>query len=260
MIKQSMLTGLLILTFALFSCEEKDAETREPVTSLRMQFVHSFAGQDFALGEEFVTASGEKVVFSRLEYIISNIKLTSADGSIHEVPDSYYFVGQRSKDEAMKNSLLLENLPVKEYTSISFAVGVDPETNGSTDNFEKGELQSGVGMDWTWNTGYKFMNWEGTYFNNSLNDLAEFKFHVGTDENYKERVFRKEFELVKELDQEAHFKVEIADFFKLITMNELPLNDQNVSAVMIGPKAQASAAATALAGIFSLDDIHVAGD
>ena len=225
------------------ACREAQ-EVTFPVGSgnVELTFAPTFDGEQLRLGEAYRSPQDESLSFNRFEYIISNIRLTESGGNIYTVPESYYFMGQRSAADAMRERIVLTDVPAGDYTAITFSVGVDPETNSSTDDFLKGELEIGVGMDWSWNTGYKFINWEGNYLNKNLEEEAPFVLHVGTNENYQPLTLAFNTPLVvsETLTADAYIELQAEEVFEVVRLNDLGLNYTDFSGVMLTPEEKAS--------------------
>ena len=229
--------GLIIM-----GCREPQ-EVTFPVGSGNVELIFNptFDGVQLTLDETYVSPQDEELSFDRFEYIISNIRLTESGGSIYTVPESYYFMGQRSAADAMREQIVLTEVPAGDYTAITFSVGVDPETNSSTDDFLKGELEIGVGMDWTWNTGYKFINWEGDYINKNLDERVPFVLHVGTNDNYQTltRTFNTPLVVGENLIADAYLELQTEEVFEVVRLNDLGLNFTDFSGVMLNPEDKA---------------------
>ncbi|HEY1039486.1 MAG TPA: MbnP family protein [Bacteroidia bacterium] len=158
---------------------KKDAEVKqltpaEPTGFMKLEFNNMFDTLELALDTvNYVLDNGDKLTFTKFKYYISNIKLTATDGSVYSEQESYYLV-----DEAKPESWLLtiKKVPFKEYTSISFVIGVDSARNVS--GSQTGALSENNDMFWTWSTGYIMTKLEGTSMqSNSIGGL--FGFHIG---------------------------------------------------------------------------------
>jgi hypothetical protein len=100
----------------------------------------------------YKNANGDDFTVSAFRYYLSNIKLLKADNSSYTVPDSYFLVDQANPES---QDLTMQNVPVGDYTGISFVVGVD-SARTKAGNF-KGALDPNNGMLWTMN-GDEFIN------------------------------------------------------------------------------------------------------
>lgn len=257
------LIGLLI-TGLLSSCDDDDKMDPEMPGKVSLMLENKFGDANIDLSSTFTSSKGDKITFSGFEYIISNVELIKEDGSIYAVPDSYYFMGQRSGTDSKREMIEITDIPAGNYKGIKFYVGVDPETNANTDNYEKGELEGGVGMDWGWASGYKFIRWDGSYFNNAENKDVNFSFHIGTDANFKliSNEFGKTITINDDMTSQIHFEVMADKVFDAVGLNEIGLNFpppadvKTFTGVMVGPEDKATAIANAYAEMFMLHHVH----
>lgn len=127
----------------------------------------------------YVNAVGEKFTVTLLNYYISNIKLTSTDGKEYAVPkDKSYFL---IKEENPSQKITLENIPVGDYSQISFTIGIDSLKCASPIAERTGVLDpasAGAGMYWNWNSGYIFVKMEGACDVATSRD-KKFRYHIG---------------------------------------------------------------------------------
>ena len=255
----------LAFTLAFFnSCNDDDNDNAQDVTeagTISLNFSNVIGTSDLELDTDFTAASGDEITFTRFQYIISNVTLIGEDGSTYLIPDSYYIFGQASDTSALKEDIEIADIPAGSYTGIQFSIGVDPTTNANTDTYEKGDLQGGLGLDWGWATGYKFINWEGSYFNTSTNEDVDFRFHIGTDDNY--RTFEQDFPQVitinGEMTTDIMFEVQANDIFEAVGLNDLgvnlPATDATFTGVMFSPTDKATLIADAYANMFTLHHV-----
>jgi hypothetical protein len=134
-------------------------------------------GGPFALNTEYTKADGQTFKATKFKYLFSNVKLTRADGTEYLVPESYYLV-----DAAVPTSthFLLNNVPVGNYTGMSFILGVDAVRNSS--GAQTGALDPGNDLYWSWSQGYIFLKMEGTSAQSPTSALV---FHVGGANNIR---------------------------------------------------------------------------
>jgi hypothetical protein len=95
-----------------------------------------------------------KVVTFR--YYVSNIVLTKSDNSTYTVPNSYYKINHNVSGA---NKFTMSSIPIGNYKSIDFMIGVDSTHNVS--GAQDGDL-SISDMYWSWTTGYIFAKFEGS--------------------------------------------------------------------------------------------------
>lgn len=175
-----------IATLSLFvlSCE-KDEEVISGTGNLEIEFDNAYGSNDLILNTQANTTSNNEVLkVSQLKYIISNIVLTKEDGSTYTYPknESYFII-----DEATGFVPELENIPAGNYTKIKFGIGVD-KTQWELGATGQGDLlinAEAAGMISSWATGYKLVNFEGTFTSATVLTDTSFKIHIGqSGENY----------------------------------------------------------------------------
>lgn len=252
---QHSLFGLLFAA-VLFSCtkETPTPTTPDPVvpelSTVQLKFDHVWGPSmgAFALNQALVHPSTtDEITFTTLNYYISNIKLQKADGSSYVQPESYHLV--RVSSGAMAD-LVLSNIPVGDYTGITFTIGVDSARNVS--GVQEGALSPSNGMFWSWNTGYIFIKAEGT---SPQSTNGQFTYHIGgfSGENNAIRTvtlpFSGDLRVRKNAEPSIHFNVNAARFWHGgIRMADL-------SRVHM-PGANAATLATNFQGAFSVDHLH----
>ncbi|EDM37840.1 hypothetical protein PBAL39_15484 [Pedobacter sp. BAL39] len=141
-------------------------------------------------GSPYKNLAGEAFTISRLQYFISNIKVTTAEGNTYTVnPDSSYFL-IKGDDKATRFAKV--KVPEGDYTNLTFTLGVDSlrstmpidKRTGVLDPAAGGGHEDG-GMYWGWNSGYIFFKFEGN--SNVISDdvngdptgKKQFKYHIG---------------------------------------------------------------------------------
>ncbi|WP_199141986.1 MbnP family protein [Pedobacter sp. ASV12] len=138
----------------------------------------------------YTNAAGDKFTVSMVQYFISNIKVSTADGHTYAVDQdkSYFLI--KGADKSTRFAKV--EVPEGDYTKLSFIVGVDSlrstmdlsKRTGVLDPAAGGGHDSG-GMYWGWNAGYIFFRLEGN--SPSVPDNADgdptgqkqFKYHIG---------------------------------------------------------------------------------
>ena len=107
--------------------------------------------------QAYAKADGQTFRVSQFKYLLSNVQLRKADGSTYAVPDSYYLVDAAAP---ASQHLVLDKVPVGDYTGLSFVVGVDAAHNNGT--FQSGGVNHNNDMYWDWSTEYVFLTMAGT--------------------------------------------------------------------------------------------------
>lgn len=181
----SITFGLLLTVFA--SCKKDDvvpAGDNGQQAVLAIQFDNIVGDKNLQLNTgAYTNAAGEDFKISMLRYFISNIKVKSTSGKEYVVPqDSSYFLV--SEDDA-GSQFVKVRVPVGEYSSLSFVLGVDSLRSTMDISKRTGVLDPTGGMDdgmyWGWNSGYIFFKMEGT---SSLapadpSGQNKFRYHIG---------------------------------------------------------------------------------
>ena len=178
--KKINLLFALVLSLVLFSCT--DPEVKPESSTLKLNFNNVVDGQTLVLDKDYVNANGDTYSVEKLNYYISNVKLTKSDGTVYSIPKSYYLIDNISE------TITLSTIPVGTYTKIELSIGVDAVANKST--AQTGDLDPNNEMAWSWDTGYKFLAFEGRYTSKNKTE-GTFTFHIGGDANYKTLSFNK---------------------------------------------------------------------
>jgi len=114
------------------------------------------------------------------KYIVSNITLTKADGTVFTYPkaQSYFLVDET---DAASQLLKLENIPAGDYVSVGFGIGVDQQQwgLGADGQGDFLALAQGEDMLWSWSAGYKFLAFEGTFTSPTVSPETVFMVHTG---------------------------------------------------------------------------------
>jgi mono/diheme cytochrome c family protein len=148
--------------------------------TLVLSFEHRFGAEPLALETTYSTRYGQEVSFDQLRYWVSNISLARGDGALHEVPDSYYLVEQTAGGERLQ--LDVSGIPAGSYDRLTFHLGVDPASNARLD-VTAGELERGIGMDWSAGPGYIFFRAAGEFAERGT--TGRFVMQTGHDVLYK---------------------------------------------------------------------------
>lgn len=131
----------------------------------------------------YTNAAGEQFKVDMLRYFISNIKVKSVSGKEYTVPqDSSYFLISEN-DPA--SQFVKVRVPVDEYVSLSFTLGVDSLRSTMGVDHRTGALDPSGGMEdgmyWGWNSGYIFFKMEGTADAAPVDPSGhrKFRYHIG---------------------------------------------------------------------------------
>ena len=267
--------AFVIAVFTLFtfsSCSDS-VENSEPTPvaeggKLRLEFDNVVGDKNLVLNSvTYQNATKEDFVVTKLNYFISNIKLTKTDGTVFTVPqDSSYFLIK--EDTKATQFVTLNNVPFGDYKAVEFMVGVDSLRNTAPPEKLKGVLDPGGsmaddGMYWVWNSGYIFVKLEGTSSKgNPVNN--KFYYHIGLFGGYSQktvnntRVVKVEFGRLKapvteKATPEVHLLVDVLKIFDGPGTN---LSIEKFNSVMGGQQEKSQQIANNYAKMFTLDHIH----
>ncbi|GAB3923949.1 MbnP family protein [Mucilaginibacter myungsuensis] len=182
------------ITIAITACTKKNDPT--PVynpanlASLSVEFDNIVGDRTLTFnntGSLYTNTAGEKFSISKLQYFISNIKVTSTSGNVYTVnQDSSYFL-IKGQDKATRFAKV--KVPEGDYAKVTFTIGVDSLRSTMDISKRTGALDpSGTmddGMYWGWNSGYIFFKLEGNsdVISNDVNGdptgKKQFKYHIG---------------------------------------------------------------------------------
>lgn len=159
---------ILILTlFSLFlsSCKKKKTEENEcptpdpaaPTNEVVLRFNHVVSGAPLVLHSmQYANWNNDSFQVDIFNYYISNIKLIATDNSVYTESDSYHLV---ESNDTNTLKITLKNVPLKNFKSIQFLIGVDSLRNVS--GAQSGDLDPARNMFWSWSTGYIMAKMEG---------------------------------------------------------------------------------------------------
>lgn len=250
----------LALSILITSCSTDDdsSENLSGENNLTMEFDNSVNGDDLILNSAAYTNSNvERITINRFNYIVSNFVLIDSEGNKFTYPkDESYFV---ISEEVGLNEVQLTNIPAGEYVALRFGVGVDQEKylQGAEGQGDFIQTAESTNMLWSWLTGYKFLNFEGSFTTATSTEAQDFKIHMGSHgsslDNYKEFTVDLPTKALvsSNLSPIVHFKVDANQI--LDGQNKILLSEKSV--VMID-EVKSPQIATNAATMFSVDHIH----
>lgn len=151
----SAFTGVLAFTIlALTGCKKAQEVPAEQTGEFTLHLENTVGAAPLALNTgAYKNANGDDFTVSTLKYYISNVTLNKADKSTYAVPNSYFLVDQSVE---YSGDLKMKDVPVGDYASITFTVGVD-SARIKAGNFSGGVLDANNNMYWDMN-GPEFKN------------------------------------------------------------------------------------------------------
>ena len=178
---------LAVLALAGTGCSDDDNPTNTPVEAnlkaIELRFVPTFGEQPLVLGDKYVNAAGDSVMFTVLKFYASEFGLVGDDGAETAV-DGIDLIDFEDA-EAVSNgyySYTVKGEPGT-YRGIKFAVGVPFDQNHRDVSTQNEPLGPNSGMYWGWNPGYIFYKVEGRV--DSMGMPVSFLYHTGEDNRRK---------------------------------------------------------------------------
>ena len=185
--------ALMAASILLVSCDDNDNSVNSGYEGTygdaEVFFENGVAGDALVLGTSYTNSNGETLTINKLNYIVSNFVLIDENANEYAYPQNEsYFVISQSGD---LNTVHLDNLPAGNYTKIRFGIGVDQQRylQGETAQQSFWDLATQYDLTWTWSTGYKFINFEGTFTSPQNAEAKAFQVHQGSNtatDNYRE--------------------------------------------------------------------------
>ncbi|EDM37838.1 hypothetical protein PBAL39_15474 [Pedobacter sp. BAL39] len=187
---------ILVSIILITSCSKDDDKISQLETEGKatVTFDAAFGTQDFALNKDFT--SGTKTFnFTKFRYWVSGVALVNSKGEEYKIPGSYFLLeetgsvavqdGAFTYPATKRESIELKGVPVDDYKTIKFSIGVDSKYNDNL-SLQTGELSQLNGMtnvSWMWMTSYIFSAIGGkvTQAGTAQNLLIE----TGLNSNYK---------------------------------------------------------------------------
>lgn len=261
----AMALGLIF--FNACSNDDHNHDDMSGTGKMELSFDHGYKGNALILGaNNAVNSNGETLKVTRFNYIVSNVRLHKTDGSVFIYPknDSYFVINT----EQGKFNIDLSNVPAADYNKITIGVGVDMSrfNEGQAAQQAFWEYAQSNNLTWSWNAGYKFINFEGTFTSSSITEPKVFKVHLGKlgeQDNYRE--FTANFPTVakvrKDKSPHVHFMVDankILDGTNKLILAEA-LNTAGTSAQLMFDAEKAPKIADNAKTMFTIDHIHQSG-
>ena len=152
----SVFASTLALASLLLTSCKKDEQVAANTGEFTLHMTNMVGTAPLALDvTTYQAPNGDSYTVNAFRYYISNVVLRKGDNSTYAVPNTYFLVDQA---EPNTHDLVMKDVPVGDYTGITFTIGVD-STRSKAGNFT-GVLSSSEGLLWTMNGGPEFINME----------------------------------------------------------------------------------------------------
>jgi hypothetical protein len=258
-IKNNFFVTVIIAFVVIYlSACHKKKQTVDPTAPTGTLMMHLHTNVDTNEVEDYATIytteAGRKISVSSAQLYISNIQLTKLDGTLYSVADR--IILQEQGTEVYK----IGNVPVGNYKSISFQVGLDPATNLKTPSAADTSLnQSSM---WFGNAaqpeGYLFVSFKGTIdtttaANGTVGQMQSFSYRIGTNSNYKKVTMPdKVYSVTEGQVQYVHLTVDYNKLLEGVQLN----NHGNLTVSSVADNATTLAATISnnIASMFSYEE------
>jgi len=148
-------------------------------SDLRVDFVPQFNGTPLAFDAlQNLTAAGQKISVTRLDFLASDVSLHRDDGTWLEQKNWFAFISARDG----RTNFTLENIPAGNYDRIRFNIGLEPQINhGDVAQWSaEHPLNPDVNhLYWGWSREYIFLALEGGWLDDGK--LRGYSYHIATD-------------------------------------------------------------------------------
>lgn len=148
--------------------------------NVSLKINHLLGSSPFALNQSATNNLGNSFTVTRLQYYISEIKLTHDGGMVTNVPNTYILVDANTTTNVSLGSFNITNLE-----GISFGVGVETPMNNADPNLHPSThplAPKSPSMHWGWTSGYRFVAIEG---NTGTNFSQIWQIHALGNRNYR---------------------------------------------------------------------------
>jgi len=166
---------ILALVLSAPACKKKQSTPpAATVGSMNLRFDYVFGANmvPWELNKTYVhTKTFDTLTFTTFKFYVSNIRLKKTDGTWWAQPESYHLV---DAGVANGSTISITNVPVGEYTTVEYMMGIDSLHNVS--GSYTGALSLSNAMFWDWNSGYIMLKAEGKSPNAPNGGFA---FHLG---------------------------------------------------------------------------------
>jgi hypothetical protein len=216
---------LPILTLiCLTACTNEAIEPEVPVAKgTFLLHLHAYVGlQEVDLyGINYKTPEGRTMSLDFSQLYISDVQLVKADGSLYAIKNKGFLKNLKL------NTYEIGQVPVGNYKSIRFKVGLPPSINALNPSTPSDSAMLNQPSMWWGNTaqpgGYVFLNVQGkidTSHNMNKNPVP-FVYKIGTNANYVQvQLGEKEFAIEADAYVYGHIIVDYSKLFTGITLNQ----------------------------------------
>ncbi|MEP7324261.1 MAG: MbnP family protein [Saprospiraceae bacterium] len=231
----SLLVAVLISGLLTVSCNKASGPEPEPVVPKGTFMLHMHTYIDNTEVDlyniNYATLQGRKISLNMAQLYISDVQLVKLDGTTVNIS------GKKVLKVFETDTYTVGDVPVGNYKSFRFKVGLDPATNALNATTPSDSALLNKPSMWLGNTpqpdGYVFMNVQGKIDTSSTLDKPQipFTFKIGTNANYKQVTMGdKNFTVEEGLGIFGHVIIDFNRLFNGVQLNKLDnLNISNAA-------------------------------
>ncbi|MBL4709117.1 MAG: T9SS type A sorting domain-containing protein [Flavobacteriales bacterium] len=148
--------------------------------NVSLKINHQLDTSAFVFNQVASNNLGNSFTITRLQYYISEIKLTHDGGLVTNVPSTYILV-----DAATTTNVALGSFNITSLEGISFGIGVEAPMNNADPSLHAAThplAPKSPSMHWGWTSGYRFVAIEG---NTGTNFSQIWQIHALGNRNYR---------------------------------------------------------------------------
>lgn len=217
---------ILFLLVLAIGCKEGDPDEVDPVTpepeakKLVIEFSMANGDEVVLLDQSFTDENGQWILPTEFKLYLSNLELVSVDFDYRRLSD-IELIDFEPIDPNINNpqwgSTLVYEVESGSYNFLEFAIGVDPDLNGTDPATYENEHPLSIfsNMYWSWASMYRFLILEGRGSSTGVIDDAEkLVYHIGTDPLYEALVsVPADVNMDTEENDTIHVVVDLAKLF-----------------------------------------------
>ncbi len=253
----SLLLTIIIVGFT--SCKKSKNEEPAPnngstPTGTLIFHLHTYIDNNEvdAYNIAYTTDAGRQVSLSMAQFYISDIQLVKLDGSTYNVD------GKKMLKVLEAETYLIGDVPVGNYKSVHFKVGLDPVTNSMNPTSSSDSILLNKPAMWFGSTaqpdGYVFLNVQGAI--DTTTDMTgtpiPFAFKIGTNANYKQVTMSdKNFSIINDQVEYVHLRIDYNRLFSGLQLNQN--SNLSVTTVLANAVAPATVISNNISAMFSYE-------
>jgi hypothetical protein len=210
------------------SCKKNVTPTPDPVvpTGTFLFHLHPYIDNSEVdlYGITYTSFEGRKIALSMAQLYVSNIQLVKLDGSLVDIS------GKKILKVLERETDLVGEVPVGNYKSIRFKVGLDPTTNALNPTMPSDSAILNKPAMWFGSAaqpdGYVFMNVQGkidttTNANGTAAQMQPFNYKIGTNAHWKQvSMGDRNFTVEEGKTQFGHIIINYTKLFNGIALNQ----------------------------------------